>query len=168
MLVSVPMMKTHGLAQVTLGLKNVVGLFPGTVYEAPRCTMHNAGAKVEPSGTAAVVIDMVRANRMGLTVIDGWSAMEGNGPSNGTLTPMNVIIAGTDPLATDIVAAAAMGFDAAEVPTFTYAHRAGMLPRSLADIEIRGEKVAAVRREFVRPQVRPWLEVAKVWAVREI
>ena len=33
MLCSVPMMKTHGLAAVTLGMKNVIGLYPGNEIE---------------------------------------------------------------------------------------------------------------------------------------
>jgi len=32
MLCSVPMMKTHVLATVTLGMKNLIGLYPGTIY----------------------------------------------------------------------------------------------------------------------------------------
>ena len=34
MLCSVPMMKTHVLATVTLGMKNLIGLYPGTIYES--------------------------------------------------------------------------------------------------------------------------------------
>ena len=46
---------------------------------------------------------------LGLTVIDGSTAMEGNGPTEGTLVPMNTIVAGTNPLATDMVAAGSDG-----------------------------------------------------------
>ncbi|MBC8232949.1 DUF362 domain-containing protein [bacterium] len=77
LLCSVPMMKTHGLAQVTLGMKNLIGLYSGTVYQSPRSLVHGLGAKVEPSGTAAVIVDMVRANKLGLVVVDGSMAMEG-------------------------------------------------------------------------------------------
>jgi desulfoferrodoxin (superoxide reductase-like protein) len=37
MLCSVPMMKTHQLATVTLGMKNLIGTFPGTIYQINPC-----------------------------------------------------------------------------------------------------------------------------------
>lgn len=78
LLCSVPMMKTHTLAQVTLGMKNLFGLFPGTVYGSVRGHVHDITSDVEPSGTAAAIVDMVRANRLGLVVVDGVMAMGGS------------------------------------------------------------------------------------------
>jgi len=168
LLCSVPMMKTHSLAGVTLGMKNLVGAYPGAIYQAVRGRMHDAAAKVDPSGTAAAVVDMVRANKLGLVVIDGSTAMEGEGPADGTLVPMNTIVAGTNPLATDMVAARLMGFSPPEVPTFPWANRAGLRPESLDEIEIRGEAIENVARRFVRPTVLPWDTVRRFWATREI
>ena len=157
---SVPMMKTHGLAGVTLGLKNIgIGCYPGMVYGTVRSLVHREGLKVEPTGTSAVTIDMVRANRMGLTVIDATTAMQGQGPSTrggGKLVEMNLIIAGTNPLATDMVAAAVMGFAPEEIDTFHWAWKAGMGPRSLEEITIAGLPIASVRRPFQRPRVVPY------------
>ncbi len=56
-----------------------------------------------------------------MVVIDGSTGMEGNGPTVGDLVKTNLIIAGTNPLATDMVAAHIMGFDKTEVPTFEVA-----------------------------------------------
>jgi uncharacterized protein (DUF362 family) len=162
------MMKTHTLAGVTLGMKNLIGAYPGAVYQAVRGRMHDAAAKVEPSGTAAAIVDMVRANKVGLVVIDGSSAMEGNGPTEGTLVPMETIVAGTNPLATDMVAADLMGFQPWEIPTFHWAQKAGLRPGSLDEIEIRGESVEQVRRKFARPEIVPWEVVRKSWATREM
>jgi uncharacterized protein (DUF362 family) len=111
---------------------------------------------------------MVRANKVGLVVIDGSTAMEGNGPTGGGLVPMATIVAGANPLATDMVAASLMGFQATEIPTFTWACKAGLRPASLEDIEIRGESVARARRAFVRPQIFPWEIARKNWAAHEI
>jgi uncharacterized protein (DUF362 family) len=156
LLCSVPMMKTHVMAGVTLGMKNLIGVYPGAVYQALRGSVHDMAAKVEPSATAAPIVDMVRANKLGLVVIDGSSAMEGNGPTDGTQVPMETIVAGTNPLATDMVAASLMGFDPSEVSTFTWAHKAGLRPRRLDEIETRGEPLERVRREFVRPVMVSW------------
>ncbi|MEJ2218207.1 MAG: DUF362 domain-containing protein [Gemmatimonadota bacterium] len=168
MLVSVPMMKTHVLATVTLGMKNVIGLYPGTVYYSVRSWLHDHAAAARSPGVAYEIVDMVRANRMGLTVIDASQAMEGNGPSTGDLVDMGLIIAGTDPLATDMVGAATMGIQPAEVPTFAAAWGVGMTPTRLEDIEVRGAPLEQVRRRFKRPQVIPWSAIANIWGVQEL
>ena len=168
LLCSVPMMKTHVLATVTLGMKNLIGLYPGTVYYSVRSWLHDHAAMADSPGIAFETIDMVRANRLGLTVVDGSMAMEGDGPSNGSLVPMNVIVAGTNPLATDMVAADLMGIGVQEVPTFTWAYRAGLGPASVNGIEIRGEELADVRRPFAKPNVIPWLSINEEWGVQEI
>jgi uncharacterized protein (DUF362 family) len=171
MLCSVPMMKTHGLATVTLGMKNLIGAYPGMVYYSVRTEVHNRTAEIEPSGTAAAVVDMVRANKLGLVVIDGLMAMEGDGPSvsfGGKLILMNLIIAGTNPLATDIVAANIMGFEPTEIPTFIWAEKAGMKPTTLDEIEIRGEKLENVRRPFIKPNVAPWAAIKDFFGAQEV
>jgi uncharacterized protein (DUF362 family) len=168
MLCSVPMMKTHAIARVTLGMKNLMGLYPGTVYGTVRARVHDHAAERGSPGVAYETLDMVRANKLGLVVIDGSTAMEGNGPALGTLVPMNVIVAGTNPLAADMVAARIMGFEPGEVPTFTCAQRTGMTPGKVEDVEIRGASIASVERRFVRPRFYSWNEVRHVWGVKEV
>lgn len=168
LLCSVPMMKTHNMASVTLGMKNLIGLYPGSVYRTVRAGVHDHAADAGSPGVAFEILDMVRANKLGLVVIDGSTAMEGDGPSNGVLVPMNIIIAGTNPLATDMVAANVMGFEPDEVPTFVWAHKTGMQPKSLDEIEIVGETVSNVRQNFARPQLVTWNSIRSVWATEEM
>lgn len=162
---SVPMMKTHGLATVTLALKNIgLGGYPGMMYGTVRSLVHQEGIKVEPTGTSAITIDMVKANKLGLSVIDATTAMEGQGPSvsrGGRLVNMNLIIASKNALAADMVAANIMGFDPMEIDTFKWAWRAGMNPLNLNDIQIVGEKIGKVRQQFTRPRVIPYTMIAK-------
>jgi uncharacterized protein (DUF362 family) len=168
LLCSVPMMKTHQLATVTLGMKNLVGVFPGAVYQSIRGKMHDDAARVEPSAAAAVVVDMVRANKLGLVVVDGSMAMEGNGPSVGKVFKMNVIVAGTNPVATDMVASGVMGFEPREVPTLAWANKAGMTPESLDQIEIRGDALESVRRPFKKPLLVQWNNIRQFWGAKEL
>jgi uncharacterized protein (DUF362 family) len=168
LLCSVPMMKTHTLATVTLGMKNLIGLYPGTVYRTARAGVHDHAADAGSPGIAYEILDMVRANKLGLVVVDGSTAMEGNGPTAGTLVPMNVIIAGTNPLATDMVAASTMGFAPDEVPTFAQAIKIGMQPTRLDDIEIRGAAVDSVKRQFARPMLYAWNDIRNSWGVQEM
>jgi uncharacterized protein (DUF362 family) len=168
LLCSVPMMKTHVLAGVTLGMKNLIGLYPGSVYASVRAGVHERAAKAGSRGVAFEIVDMVRANKLGLVVVDGSTAMEGNGPTEGSLMKMGVIVAGTNPLATDMVAAGIMGFKTEEIPTFTCAHRAGMGPSSIEEIEVRGERISDVGRMFMRPAVVSWDSISHMWGVKEM
>ncbi|MDF1575032.1 MAG: DUF362 domain-containing protein [Bacteroidales bacterium] len=70
----------------------------------PHCTTKEAFEKNSPC-VSFEIMDMVRACPPGLTVIDASTSMEGNGPSDGDLVKTDLIIAGTNPLATDMVAA---------------------------------------------------------------
>jgi hypothetical protein len=64
LLCSVPMMKTHALATVTLGLKNLVGLYPGTVYGTVRSRVHDQAAERGSPGIAYETLDISRAATM--------------------------------------------------------------------------------------------------------
>jgi uncharacterized protein (DUF362 family) len=168
LLCSVPMMKTHVLATVTLGMKNLIGLYPGQAYCSVRSCIHNAASEKGSPGIAFEILDMVRACPPGLTVIDASTAMEGNGPSDGELVKTNLIIAGTNPLATDLVAASIMGFDKSEVPTFTSAILSGMKPASLEEIDIRGERIGNVQTAFKKPELVPWTDINSWFGAEEV
>ena len=168
LLCSVPMMKTHTLATVTLAMKNLIGLYPGTEYYSARSWLHDRAAEKGSVGVSYEVIDMNNAVNTGLSVIDASSAMEGNGPSDGILVDMGLIIAGTCPLATDIVGASLMGFKPDEIPAIVLAHRAGMLPFALEDIDIRGVKPEQCMRQFEKPQVYRWADINNLWGAKEI
>jgi uncharacterized protein (DUF362 family) len=168
LLCSVPMMKTHVLATVTLAMKNLIGLYPGTEYYAVRAWLHDRAAEAGSPGIAYEIIDMNNAVKTGLSIIDASMAMEGNGPSDGTLVEMGLIVAGTSPLATDMVGSLLMGFEHADVPAIVLAHKTGMLPLNIADIEVRGLAIDQCKRQFVKPNIVRWNNINKFWGVKEI
>jgi len=168
MLCSVPMMKTHVLGIVTLAMKNLIGLYPGTEYYAVRSWLHDRAAEAGSQGVAYEVIDMNNAVKTGFSVIDASTAMEGNGPSDGTLLDMGLIVAGSSPLATDMIGATLMGIDFNEVPAIVLAHKMGMQPDSLDKIEIRGLKIDQCKRQFVKPEIMKWTAINKFWGVKEL
>src|SRR5664279_2886229 len=165
---SIPMMKTHSMATVTLAMKNLIGLYPGTEYYSVRSWLHDRAAERGSTGVAFEVIDMNRAVKTGLSVIDATTAMEGNGPFGGQLVDMGLIIAGTSPLATDMVGSALMGFGINEIPVLNLAHESGMEPGSLSDIEIRGLTIDQAKRKFVKPLMSKWTDINKFWGVKEL
>ena len=80
-----------------------------------------------------------------ITVIDGFVGMEGNGPIDGTPVQMNIIIAGTDVVATDATAARIMGFNPHEIK---HIHKAYEKDLGKIDAQIIGEKLEAATRQF--------------------
>jgi uncharacterized protein (DUF362 family) len=60
MLCSAPMMKTHERASVSLGMKNLIGLYPGSVYGSIRSDIHDRAAAAGSEGVAFEIIDMVQ------------------------------------------------------------------------------------------------------------
>ena len=182
---SVPTMKTHGLTGVSLSMKNMMGAYPGSVYGTPRCAVHELASQLEPQGASPAIMDIVRATKPGLVVIAGLVGQEGDrwnefawgvGGKDGpgamwarSIVVLNLIIAGTNPLATDMVAASIMGFEPEEVPTFEWAWKAGMEPRSLDEIQIRGAELSSVTHKFERARSTTYSEVreAEYWCVEE-
>jgi uncharacterized protein (DUF362 family) len=165
---SVPMMKTHSLATVTLAMKNLIGLYPGTEYYSARSWLHDRAAEKGSYGVAYEILDMNHAVTTGLSIIDATTAMEGNGPSSGTLVDMGLIVAGTSPLATDMVGATLMGFEFSDIPFLRLAHETGMHPNQMEDIEVRGLNIAECKRQFVKPTISKWTDINKWWGVKEI
>ncbi len=168
LLCSVPVMKTHNLATVTLAMKNLIGLYPGTEYYSVRSWLHDKAAEAGSPGIAYEIIDMNNAVKTGLSVIDASTAMEGDGPTGGTLVEMGLIIAGTSPLAADMVGAWLMGFEPEEIPAIVLAHQSGMTPATFGDIEIKGVRPDQCRRKFIRPNVYNWFDIREGFGAREL
>ena len=83
-----------------------------------------------------------------LAVIDGFEAMEGNGPTAGTPVPLRLALASTDPLAADVVGTTLMGFDPDSVGYLHYCKATNVGVGDLDSIEIVGNTRLA---DCVRP-----------------
>ena len=97
--VSTCCLKTHGFGGVfTMSLKLSVGLTPKTI----RGTMHRS------PDMRRMIAELNAGYRPRLIVLDGVSAFTDGGPSRGTLTAGNVMIAGDDRVAVDAVGLAVL------------------------------------------------------------
>jgi uncharacterized protein (DUF362 family) len=86
-----------------------------------------------------------------LSVIDGYEAMEGNGPTEGERVDWRIALASSDWLAADVTAARLMGFDLDEVGYLTYCAQAGYGTADPGDIDVVGNALPAeVARRFKR------------------
>lgn len=151
LVVSMPKMKTHHLAGVTLSLKNLFGIVPGSCYGWPKNVLHWAG--IENS-----ILDLATTIRPDFAIVDGVVAMEGNGPIQGSPKHSGVLIFGDDPVAVDATATRVMGLVPERV---SYLRKAGYVLGhvQLAKIEQIGESISAVRSSFmVLEQFRELIE----------
>ncbi len=73
-----------------------------------------------------------------VSVIDGWEAMEGDGPTDGTPVPWRAAIVSTDALAADAFAATMMGYPPQEVGYLYYCWRAGLGEGDLSRVRVEG------------------------------
>ncbi len=84
-----------------------------------------------------------------LSVVDGFVAMHREGPRHGSPIRLGTIVAGTDAVAVDAVAAAIMGFDPMEIGYLRYAHEGGLGLADLDAIRVVGDPIARVARRCV-------------------
>jgi uncharacterized protein (DUF362 family) len=139
-LVSMPKLKTHHWAGVTLSLKNMFGIVPGSCYGWPKNVLHWAGID-------RAILDINAAARPDFAIVDGILGMEGNGPIQGTPKAAGLVLFGDDPVAVDATACRVMGLLPEKV---TYLARAGTMLGHLdpAKIQQLGESLDSVRTPF--------------------
>jgi uncharacterized protein (DUF362 family) len=139
-LVSMPKLKTHHWAGVTLSLKNMFGIVPGSCYGWPKNVLHWAGID-------RAILDINAAVRPDFAIVDGIVGMEGNGPIQGTPKASGVLVFGNDPVAVDASCCRVMELKPEKVQ---YLSRAGTLLGHLqvANIQQLGEQIASVKTPF--------------------
>ncbi len=166
--ISVPKIKCHASAGITLSIKNVFGCTPLPRYrqrsrDQYRSTMHagNLGERLP-----RILVDVLKARPIDFAVVDGISTIDqGEGPwihgSHGavvrTVEP-HLLMAGRNPVALDAVGVAVMGFDPA-APGYSdpfpssqnhiaLAAEQGLGTNRLDEIEVRGLSIEEARFPF--------------------
>jgi uncharacterized protein (DUF362 family) len=104
LIVSMPKVKTHHWAGVTLSMKNMFGVVPGMKYGWPKNTLHWHGIHES-------ILDICATVPISFVIADGIEAMEGNGPIQGEMRRLGRIILADDPVAADATCARLMGLD---------------------------------------------------------
>ncbi|MBQ7848499.1 MAG: DUF362 domain-containing protein [Clostridia bacterium] len=119
-LINVCKMKTHALERITGAVKNLYGCVTGVNKATGHAMFPNSEV------FADMLVDLNRCIRPRLHIMDGVMAMEGNGPTSGTPTPMNVLLFSDDPVALDAVFCSLIRLDPAAVPTCVYGQKQGL------------------------------------------
>lgn len=162
---SVPKMKCHYSAGVTLAMKNLVGLVPAQFYRLSARHNHRSALHGRDDETGSrlprVIVDLNRARPIHYSLIDGIrTTQSGEGPWISAMSPVeaHLLVAGVNALATDAVGAALMGFDPQAAPLsapFTrsdnhlaLAEQMGLGTHRLADIDVAGAPIDDVKVSF--------------------
>lgn len=132
-IISVPKLKPHRMTDVTLSIKNMMGVIN------PKGSMHTHLNKN--------IVDLASVVKPSIAVVDGIVAGEGH-ETSGNPVEMNLVIAGTDPVAVDAVGAAVMSITPKNVKHLRLAEKKGLGTCDLEQIEIVGESIESVKKKF--------------------
>lgn len=166
--VSVPKMKCHWNCGVTVSMKNLIGIGPLGRFKVKQEDNYRSAFHFGPDGKEEfkarlprVILDLNRARPVNLSLVDGIVTTDGGeGPwIEGThLQTPHVLLAGKNPVATDAVATAVMGFDpTADYPNAPFlrgdnhlniARSLGLGTNRLEEIEVKGVAIEEVRQKF--------------------
>ncbi|MFC2084671.1 DUF362 domain-containing protein [Bacteroidota bacterium] len=155
--ISIPVAKTHSWAQLTLALKNFIGITPLSRYaQLVDNTWWNRGSfdHSSPQAIGQIYLDIVKNIKPDLSIIDFSIGIEGDGPTTnlGGIT-LNMkerlgswaIIASTDIMAADATAARMMSHDTKEMKQLTMGFDMGLGEIREESIELLGEKLDNLR-----------------------
>jgi len=112
-LISTPVLHTHTFAVISVAAKNLYGLLP--VY---REKYHKI--------LSQKLLDLTERIKV-FSIVDGTVGLEGGSMRMGTPVRTDLILAGWDPVAVDVIAAKIMGFSENEVPYLKLARREGRI-----------------------------------------
>jgi len=141
LLVSMPKLKTHHWAGVTLSLKNMFGIVPGSIYGWPKNALHWAGIHRS-------ILDINSSLPIPqFAIVDGIVGMEGNGPLQGQAKQSGVLILGEDLVAVDATAARLMKIEPRKIDYLEIADRfLGNI--SYEKIELVGERLERFQQDY--------------------
>jgi len=103
-LINLPKLKTHEMMTLTCAVKNLFGAVVG----AAKAAWH-LKAGVDRELFARLLLEIYQVRIPELNIIDAITGMEGNGPNSGDPRQVSLLLAGTNALAVDLIAAEIAG-----------------------------------------------------------
>jgi len=131
--INLPKLKTHSAGIYTGAVKNLFGCIPGL----RKAEYHRLAPN--PKDLGYVIADIHKSVNVGLHIMDGVTAMQGEGPTSGQVYHAGKILMSTDPLALDTVAAAMIGMEVDDIPILISARESQLGQSILEKIEIEGD-----------------------------
>ena len=161
-LISAAKLKTHSHTHATLSMKNLIGLAPVENYRYPpeewRFGLHDRGI-------SQAIVDLNLLRPIDFAVVDGYWAMEGDGPVSGTPVYLKKVVAGRNPVAVDRVCLEIAKIPQLGVMHLTYASRKGLGPSQMSEITVQGSIFPYSLFEWP-PDLPPIMEYPRVYPYR--
>lgn len=126
-LINLPVMKTHILTGVSLGIKNLFGLLPCKNKSLYHIYIHD------------LLFAILKRVQPTLTILDGIVGMEGMGPIFGQPANAKKILISEDVVALDAIATLMMGFEPCSIPYLKIAMDYRFGNGALSEIEVHGD-----------------------------
>ena len=147
-IVNLPKFKTHDYMILTGAVKNLFGLIPGTFKLECHKNFY------QPEKFAQVLLDIYQAVKPAISILDGISGIEGNGPAtSGTKREFGLILASSDAVAIDALLAKIINIPLEYIFTNKEAMKREAGNTNLNNIEIRGESLAScLIKDFKLPE----------------
>ena len=145
--INLPKLKTHEMMTMTCAVKNLFGAVVGA--EKPAWHLQ-AGADRELFARMLLEIYLLRPPD--LTIVDAVVAMEGNGPASGDPCRVGLLMAGTNAVAVDVIAAEIAGIPKKLLFVERQAEKLGIAGVDRAGIETVGASLDEIK---VRPFLLP-------------
>jgi uncharacterized protein (DUF362 family)/NAD-dependent dihydropyrimidine dehydrogenase PreA subunit len=147
LVINLPKFKTHTAGIYTGAVKNMFGCIPGL-----RKAEYHKNAP-NPLEFGEVIADINKSIKVGLHIMDGISAMQGEGPTAGEVYTAEKILISTDPLALDTVAAKMIGIDIEQIPILQASIKRGHGDHELNSIKLYGDyNEIPVLKDFKLPK----------------
>ena len=149
--INCPVAKTHG-AKFTAAMKNHLGILPGHIYgwnKGGGTERRPAGIPHAPRVQDECWVDLWGLTEVDLNVADMIAGSEG-GAFGGTPRRANTIVAGADPVATDLVVARLMGFNPDDFEFADLAWQRGRGPGVYENIRVLGGDVESLAMRYVK------------------
>jgi len=160
-IISIPVAKTHCWAQLSLALKNFVGVLSIAEYGILINNTHwDRGAGIDHSSVTAIsqaFLDVVAAKKPDLTIIDFSIGVEGDGPTTGqngiTVNIKNrlgswLVLASKDIMAADATAARVMSHHVPDLKQLTMGYDMGLGEINEESIEMAGNKISDIKMDW--------------------
>jgi uncharacterized protein (DUF362 family) len=135
--------KMHKEATVSLGIKNMALSWPpAEIHGVPKKKL---GIHEDLHNFIAAMGEVVPID---ITILSGMNGMIWTGPSDGKAVSSNIIVAGTDPVAADAVAARMMGLLPQAVHYLFELHRRGVGQADVKKINMKGVPLIQAEEMF--------------------
>ncbi len=160
--INLPKLKTHSMARVTLGIKNQWG-FP---QHADRGKDHNYNLHSK-------LVEVYELIKPDITLIDGTEGtIHGHYPPKAwedrLIIPFNILIAGRDTLAVDVVGARIFGLELNDVPHLKIAYERGLGEGDLNKINVIGKDLGKYKKKYEWNLVQEFPKDVKVIKGKEL